>query len=212
MLENRSIQTQKVVVECFYTQSEEKKGLIFLKRLLSFFVFLCFAFGIVGCASGMTAVENALIAIKAFDLDTFSACMTADFDKAAHSSRWNSLDETEKTTMRSLYSLVKYSIEGETDGAKGERLVTVKVSVPDFARVRTLAEKKILVSADTASAVVAEMLESGEIAGGYMLTLTWEIVMTEESGEYRIPYTDKRNAAFSEGLALSDMLKFFTKY
>lgn len=186
-----------------------------MKRLLSVCLILCFVVSFSACGAKMTPVEEALIAVKSMDAEAFSVCMTSDSEMAL--SRIvgmvkADITEEERATLQSLYGLIRYTMGEESEEMGGVKTVKVTVKLPDMARVRTLAEKKILVSAETANAVVSEMLASGEIEGNYMLEAVWEVKMTEEDGKWLIPYTDKANDAFVSGLYLSEMLTFFAQH
>lgn len=186
-----------------------------MKRLLSVCLVLCFVVSFSACGAKMTPVEEALIAVKALDAEAFSACMTSDSETALSrivSTVKTDISEEERATLQSLYGLIRYTMGEESEAMNGAKTVKVTVKLPDMARVRTLAEKKILVSAETANAVVSEMLTSGEIEQNYMLETVWEIKMTEEDGKWLIPYTDHANDAFASGLYLLEMLMFFAQH
>ncbi len=186
-----------------------------MKRLLSVCLILCLVVSFSSCGAKMTPVENALIAVKSMDMEAFSACMTSDSETALSrivGAFKADISEEERATLQSLYGLIRYTMGEETEASDGVKTVSVTVKIPDMARVRTLAEKKILVSAETANAVVSEMLASGEIEKSYMLETVWEIKMIEEEGSWLIPYTDKTNDAFASGLYLSEMLTFFSQH
>jgi hypothetical protein len=159
----------------------------------------------------MSPVENALIAVKNMDVEAFCSCMTSD--SATMLSRITSavggLGDEERDTLKSLYGLIRYTMGEESAEKDGTKTVSVTVKIPDMARIRTLAEKKILVSAEPANAVISEMLTSGEIEGYYMLDMTLEIALKEEDGKWLIPYTTKANADFVDALYLAEMTAFF---
>ena len=191
----------------------KRKGFAFLKRLLSLCLVLCLTVSLFACADGMSPVENALIAVKSMDMKTFSSCMTSDSEMMLSRIADALASETdeERETMKSLYGLIRYTMGEESAEKNGEKTIAVTVKIPDMARIRTLAEKKILVSAETANAVISEMLTSGEIEGYYMLDMTWQITVREEDGKWLIPYNDKVNADFVNALYLVEMTAFFAK-
>lgn len=163
----------------------------------------------------MSPAENALIAVKAMDMDAFSSYMTADSQTTLSrviGTFETGVSEEERETLKGLYGLIRYTMGEESEASGETKTVSVTVKIPDMERVKSLAEKKILVSAETANAVVSEMLESGEIANNYMLDVTWQITMKEEDGGWRIPYSDKVNEAFVGGLYLSEMFTFFAQH
>lgn len=162
----------------------------------------------------MSPVENALIAVKSMDINAFASCMTADSETSLSrivASFDSDLSEEEKETMKKLYGLIRYTMGEETSVSEDTKTITVSVKIPDMARVRTLAEKKILVSAETANDVLSAMLENGEIASYYMLDVTWQIVMKKKDGKWRISYADKANEPFVSALYLTEMTSFFAQ-
>ena len=192
----------------------KQKGLTFLKRLLSLCLVLCIVVSFSACAGEMSPVENALIAVKGMDMDAFSSQMTSDSEVALSrmiSTFKTSVDEEERETLKGLYGLIRYTMGEEIEGKSGEKTVAVTVKIPDMARVRTLAEKKILVSAETANVVISDMIASGEIAGYYMLDKTFQIKVIEEDGKWLILYNDKANADFVSALYLAEMMTFFAQ-
>ncbi len=185
-----------------------------MKRILSVCLFLCLIVSFSACSSQMNPAENAIIAVKNMDMDAFSSCMTSDSEAAVTRIVGifeTDIDADERETMKTLYGLIRYTMGEESDAVNGEKTVRMDVKIPDMARVRTLAEKKILVSAETANAVVSEMFASGEIASHYMLEISWQITLREEDGEWRIAYSDKANEAFVNDLYLLEMLTFFAQ-
>lgn len=192
----------------------KKKGLTFLKRLISFCLILCLSLGFSACSQDMSPVENALIAVKNMDVNAFASCMTSDSEASLSrivTSFETGLAEEEKETMKNLYSLIRYTMGEEVALSEDTKTITVSVKIPDMARVRTLTEKKILVSAETANEVVSDMLESGEIAGYYMLDATWQIMMKKEDGKWKLSYADKANETFVSALYLAEMTAFFAQ-
>ena len=192
----------------------KRKGLTFLKRLLSLCLVFCLAVSFFACTDGMSPVENALIAVKGMDMAAFSSYMTSDSDMMLSritDALETGADDEERETLKSLYGLIRYTMGEESAEKNGEKTIAVTVKIPDMARIRTLAEKKILVSAETANAVISEMLVSGEIESYYMLDAVWQITVREEDGKWLIPYNDKVNADFVSGLYLAEMTAFFAK-
>lgn len=186
-----------------------------MKRLLLLCLVFCMALGCFGCADGMSPVEHALIAIQAMDVDTFSSYMSSDSDTLFSRMRktyQEDIHEQKRDTLRSLYGLLRYTMGEEAAVSNGVKTIAVTVTLPDMTRVRTLAEKRILVSAETAESVVREMLDSGEIEKGYMIEAVWQVKLVEEDGEWRIAYSDKANDAFVSDLYLSEMLTFFAQH
>jgi hypothetical protein len=162
----------------------------------------------------MSPIENALIAVKSMDMNAFASYMTSDSEASLSrvvTSFETGLTEEEKGTMRNLYSLIRYTMGEEVPLSEDTKAVTVSVKIPDMARVRTLTEKKILVSAETANEVISGMLESGEIAGYYMLDTTWQIMVKKEDGKWKISYADKANEPFVSALYLAEMTAFFAQ-
>ena len=185
-----------------------------MKRLIAFSLILCLALVFSACSNEMSPVENALIAVKGMDVNAFASYMTSDSEAALSrivTSFETGLTAEEKETMKDLYSLIRYTMGEEVSLSEDTKTVTVSVKIPDMARVRTLTEKKILVSAETANDVISGMLESGEIAGYYMLDATWQIVMKKEDGNWRISYADKANESFVSALHLTEMTAFFAQ-
>ncbi len=191
---------------------KKERTSIFLKRLLSFLFVCLFLFVAASCSKGGNPAEEALIALKRFDLTAFSACMTSASEGTLTSLRENaaSLTDAEREVLTALYGTLHYTI-GDMTEENDKRTVTVKASLPDLARVRALAEKKILVTADTADAVLRSMLESGEIEKSYMLDRTWQIVLTKEADAWKLSYTDKANEAFVKDLYLAEMISFLVQ-
>ena len=185
-----------------------------MKRLISLCLVFCLLLGFSACSQEMSPVENALIAVKSMDMNAFASYMTSDSEATISrmvTSFETVLTEEEKGTMKSLYGLIRYTLGEEVSVSEDTKTITVSAKIPDLARVRTLTEKKILVSAETAGDVISGMLESGEIAGYYMLDATWQIVMKKEDGEWKISYADKANEPFVSALYLSEMTAFFAQ-
>ncbi len=183
-----------------------------MKKILSICLIFCVIFGVVSCADNMNPAENALIAIKSLDVDAFYSYMTSDADSARVLDAYGNLNESERETLKKLYGLIQYTVEKETEEGNGQKTVSLTVKHPDMARVRTLADKKILVSAETAEAVVSVMLESGEIAGYYMAEEVFDVVLKKEDDTWKVAYREKANEAFFEMLYLVEMFTFFAQH
>ena len=207
--------TYDIIIKYSDIRNKSRKDGLYLKRLISVCLILCFVVSFSACSNQMNPAENALIAIKNMDMDAFFSCMTADSETALSRIRGmydTDISTDERETLRSLYGLIRYTMGEEIEGADRTKTVSVSVKLPDMARVKTLAEKKILVSASTANDAVSEMLASGEIEKNYMLEAVWTIKLNEEDGAWRIDYADKANEAFVADLYLSEMFAFFAQY
>ncbi len=169
-------------------------------------------FGMVSCMETMNPAENALIAVKSLDIDAFYGYMTSDADSMRVCDAYEKLSQTERETLKTLYGLIQYTVVKESAVSNGMKTVEMTIKHPDMERVRTLADKKILVSAETAEAVILTMLESDEIAGHYMLSESFEIVLKEENGKWKVAYQEKENQAFLEMFYLSEMFSFFIQH
>ncbi len=184
-----------------------------MKKILSLLLIAAMAMMLFACGGSMNPAETALIAVKKLDLEAFSASMTADSETALSRLKTAkaALDASETETLTRLYAMITYTMGEENESDQG-KTVSLTVKLPDMARIITLTEKKSLVSAQTAEEIVSEMLESGEIAAAYMLEKTWELTVCKEDGAWKLPYTDKANAALVNDLALAEMFSLFTIY
>ena len=182
-----------------------------MKRLLSLLLVLCL--GIVGmssCADRVTVAEDALLAVKAMDLEMLSSCVTPDTKTAVTRlcDSYGNLNAEEKETLTRLYAMLRYTMGETVDTANDMKTVTVEVTLPDISRLRSLANAQI-VFGKTANESVTELLDGGTVE---MRELTWEIVITKTDDVWQVIYDEKTNGAWIRDLGLSEMLAFFTKY
>ncbi len=185
-----------------------------MKKFLSLCLIVCIVFSMSACGTEMSPAENALIAVKALEMEDFFDCMTSNADTASVriQSLYASLEESEKISLRSLYALLQYTIGEETEETGDAKTISVTVKHPDMDRIKTLAEKKLLVSAETAQKVISDMMESGEISGYYMAEETFELLLKKEDGKWKLSYADKANETFFEMLYLTEMISFFAQH
>ena len=180
-----------------------------MKKTIAFILIVAIGCSLTGCFQQMTPVENFLLAIKKMDLAAVRAEMVPDGTTGSAYSRLENADLSEESmqVLRELYSLVQYTM-GETVGAEGgTKLVSLEMKVPDMERIRSLVMTQILVSGDSASVVIGEMIADGSVSQ-YMKEYSFAVKMTETDGAFKIPYGDKENAEFVKAIAIVEMIDF----
>lgn len=179
-----------------------------MKKILSLLLIACVLLSMTACADDLGAAEEALNAVKKMDLDTFVSCMTSNADMSRLLANYDMLDEEEKQTLIRLYGEIRYTLEADKDLtlANGSVVRTFNVKIPDIARVRTLANAQI-VFGKTANEAVAEIIDRENVD---MRSVTWQILMQKENGEWRVAAIG--NDAWIKDLGLSELIAFFAKY
>ena len=119
------------------------------------------------------------------------------------------LDEDSLQTLKALYALVQYTI-GETSTEGNVKKVAVTLKAPDTERIRFLTTTQVLVSGETASALIEEMINDGSISKNTMKEYSVSVKMIQADGVWLIPCGDKENADFVSALAIAEMIEFLS--
>ena len=184
-----------------------------MKKIVSLLLLAALAVTLFGCSEMMTSAENFLIAVKKMDFEAMKKELYPD-DRAGSlhlqlDNYADSLTSEDMETLKALYSLTQYTMGEESAAEKGVKTVSVTLKYPDVARIKSLADTKIMVSAESASKTVSDMIADGSIAKSYMTEKTISVKMVEKDGVWLLPYTESDNAALVSALLLSEMLRFF---
>ena len=113
----------------------------------------------------------------------------------------------EKETLQKLYGLMQYTIKEETK-ENGVRLVAITLKVPDVKRILELTDKQILVSAETASKVVSDMIDSGTVSKTLMTEKAFSVQMIVSDGKWLIDSGDA-NKEFFDTIGFEKAMNFF---
>ncbi len=150
-----------------------------------------------------------MIALKNYDFSQFVGYMSES--DAQTVSRLTELDARlsaqERSALSRLYGMIHYTV-GETAEGIESMTVQLELTIPDLSRIHAIADKTLLVTAQTAEAVILEMLESGDIEKNYMKKCSVAVWMTKEDGAWKLMYGAKENADLRGALYLSEMLTF----
>ena len=182
----------------------------FMKKVVSLLLALLMLVLFVGCPVRTSSVEDALIAVRKLDLDAFEKLLSAD--TVANFARVRDYDAaltaSKREALRSLYGKLQYTMGEESEPENGTKTVSVTLTLPDMAQVRSIAQAEILASGRTVEEIIADMLANGTVASN-TTTVTLSVKLTEQDGAWYIPYSDTENAALLQALALSEMFRFF---
>lgn len=182
-----------------------------MKKVVSLILLFAMLATLPCCSSGVSPVENFLLAVRKMDISSMEALMTSDSEAMASRIKEyaNSLDSDRRSALISLYSGLKYTISDETETENGKKTVLVNLTIPDMTSIKSFAEAKMAVSGESAYEIVQSMLDSGAVAGSYMTEKTITVTLNLQDGKWLIPYSDTVNAEFVGALSLIEMLRFF---
>ena len=184
-----------------------------MKKIVSFVLLAAVIFVFVGCSGGMSPVEEALLAVRKVDIAALEKLLTPETRAVTDSMREydKMLDTERQDVLLSLYALLEYTMGEESALDNGVKTVSVTVRAPDMARIRALAEKRVLASGEAVYEAVDAMLRDGSVAKSYMVERTLAVRLEQRDGAWRIPYSEAANGAPLEMLSLSEMLRFFAQ-
>ena len=182
-----------------------------MKKWIACILIVAMSCSLFGCLAKMTPVENFLLATVKMDFASMQNEIVPDEKTGSFYLKLRNLKKTDEETvgiLRELYSFVKYTM-GETVSVSGtEQKVSLTLKVPDMEKIRSLANAQILVSGDSAYAVVGNMIESGVISDSMIKEYSLSVKITKTENGWKIPYGDKENADFVKALALAEMIDF----
>lgn len=184
-----------------------------MKRIFALFLAVCMLSLFAGCSGKMTAAENFILAVKKMDFTAMKNELVPDEKIGSLYMKLDSVPQEDTLlTLRNLYALVHYTIVEVSESTGGIKTVRMTLKVPDMERIRNLTRVEAMVSAESAEKIIGDMIADGSIEESMMLENTFSVKMTEENGAWKIPYGDQENEAFTQALAIEDMLDFFIKY
>ena len=176
-----------------------------MKKMVCLLLAAVFLIVLCSCGTQMTAVENYLIALKKMDFE--GVMNTVSESNQNLENLYKNLNDEEKETLQKLYGLVQYTIKEETK-ENGVRLVDITLKIPDVKRIFELTDKQILVSAETASKVVSDMIDSGTVSKTLILEKSFTVQMIESDGKWRIDSGDA-NKEFFDTIGFEKTMHFF---
>lgn len=188
-----------------------------MKKSVALLLVMAMLFSFAGCMTQhYSYAEDFLIAARTLDFDAMSTYVvlpttssSVPFAQEKHYAAM--LDEQEKSALISLYSMLQYTMGDVSIMEDYAKSVAVTLKIPDFERIRSLVQAKLLVSGASASEIVREMIEDGTIAKIYMTEKKIQIGMmkSESDDEFYISYNERDNAALIEAFSFIEMLRFF---
>ena len=180
-----------------------------MKKIVCLLLAMVFLTVLCGCSTQMTAVENYLIALKKADMNGMETALTSS--DTTQSALFNHLNEDEKAALQSLYALIQYTI-GEVAEEKDAKFVDVTLKIPNMQKILSLAEKQMLVTAESGEQIIREMVGDGTVTKTLMTEMTVSVKMTQASGVWKIARDDNENRAFFDAIALTNMMQFIANY
>ena len=179
-----------------------------MKKIVCLFLAAVLMFAFCSCSSEMTAAEDFLIALKQMNIDAMKQELIPETEAGSLYTKLDtSLTEAERAVLQKLYGLTQYTV-GEVIEEDGARFVSMTLKTPNAKRIAELADKQILVSAESAENIVSDMIDGGTVAKTLMTEKTVSVKMTEKDGAWLVDYEAAENAAFRETLAISEILNF----
>lgn len=189
------------------------KEVFAMKKMIALILTVAIGCLLFGCLPKMTATENFLLAIRKMDMNAMCAEMVVD---ESSGSLYRKLKHTElkadaASVLTELYGLMQYTIGTVSDGENGSKTVALTLKLPDMQRIRSLAEAQVLVSGDSASSVVGDMIADGSVSKNMMKEYSLSVKMTQTDGTWKISCGDKENADFVKALSLGEMIDFINR-
>ena len=182
-----------------------------MKKWIACILIVAMSCSLFGCLAKMTPVENFLLATVKMDFASMKNEIVPDEKTGSFYLKLQNLKNTDEDAIRvlkELYSFVKYTMGETVSVSENEQKVSLTLRVPDMDKIRTLASAQILVSGDSAHAVIGHMIESGLISENVIKEYSFSVKMTKTESGWKIPYGDKENADFVKALALAEMIDF----
>lgn len=182
-----------------------------MKKTIAFVLIVAISCSLFGCMAKMTPVENFLLATKEMDIASMRAEIVPDETVGSLARKLENadIDEESLQALKAIYALVQYTV-GEISTEGNVKKVAVTLKAPDMERIRVLTSTQILVSGDTASAVIGEMVEDGSVSKSMMKEYSVSVKMIQTDGVWLIPCGDKENADFVNALAIAEMIEFLS--
>ena len=182
-----------------------------MKKWIACLLIVAMSCSLFGCFAKMTPVENFLLATAKMDFTSMQNEIVPDEKMGSFYLKLQNLkqpDEEAVRVLKELYSFVKYTMGETVSVSETEQKVSVTLKVPDMEKIRSLANAQILVSGDSAYAVVGNMIEKGSISDSMIKEYSFSVKVTKTENGWKIPYGDKENADFVQALALAEMIDF----
>ena len=182
-----------------------------MKKWIACILVVAMSCSLFGCLAKMTPVENFLMATVKMDFASMQNEIVPDEKVGSFYLKLRNLKKTDEEAvgaLRELYSFIKYTMGETVSVSETEQKVSLTLKVPDMEKIRSLANAQILVSGDSAYAVVCNMIESGSISDSMMKEYSLSVKITKTESGWKIPYGDKENADFVKALALAEMIDF----
>ena len=182
-----------------------------MKKWIACILIVAMSCSLFGCLAKMTPVENFLLATVKMDFASMKNEIVPDEKTGSFYLKLQNLkqpDEEAVRVLKELYSFVKYTMGETVSVSETEQKVSVTLKVLDMEKIRSLANAQILVSGDSAHAVIGHMIESGAISDSTVKEYSLSVKITKTESGWKIPYGDKENADFVKALALAEMIEF----
>ena len=182
-----------------------------MKKWIACILIVAMSCSLFGCLAKMTPVENFLLATMKMDFTSMQNEIVPDEKMGSFYLKlqnWKQTDEEAVRVLKELYSVVKYTMGETVSVSETEQRVSLTLRVPDMEKIRSLANAQVLVSGDSAYAVVGNMIASGSISDSMIKEYALSVKITKTESGWKIPYGDKENADFVKALALAEMIDF----
>lgn len=182
-----------------------------MKKWIACILIVAMSCSLFGCLAKMTPVENFLLATMKMDFTSMQNEIVPDEKMGSFYLKlqnWKQTDEEAVRVLKELYSVVKYTMGETVSVSETEQRVSLTLRVPDMEKIRSLANAQVLVSGDSAYAVVGNMIASGSISDSMIKEYSLSVKITKTESGWKIPYGDKENADFVKALALAEMIDF----
>lgn len=182
-----------------------------MKKWIACLLIVAMSCSLFGCLAKMTPVENFLLATIKMDFTSMQNEIVPDEKTGSFYLKLQNLKEPNEDAVRvlkELYSHVKYTMGETVSVSESEQKVAVTLKVPDMERIRSLAKAQMLVSGNSASETLNQMISDGTVSESIIKEYSLSVKITKTEGGWRIPYGDKENADFVKALALAEMIDF----
>ena len=182
-----------------------------MKKWIACILIVAMSCSLFVCLAKMTPVENFLLATMKMDFTSMQNEIVPDEKMGSFYLKlqnWKQTDEEAVRVLKELYSVVKYTMGETVSVSETEQRVSLTLRVPDMEKIRSLANAQVLVSGDSAYAVVGNMIASGSISDSMIKEYALSVKITKTESGWKIPYGDKENADFVKALALAEMIDF----
>ncbi|MBR6049777.1 MAG: hypothetical protein IKP68_01080 [Clostridia bacterium] len=183
-------------------------------RFFAVLLAMVFAFSLVSCGEKepINIFGGFISAIKSCDAKSASACVSSGSSIEKFSDAIALSDDFERETLKDVFSLIGYTVISENverDEAGSEVVITdkdrqtirIEISAPDFASLMSLAMSEVMYSSKPKTDVMRDFLDDGTV-GRYVKKMTLDVVIVKESGEWKLPLSQKENKQLYDALKL----------